>query len=315
MIPIIGVDAIRPHLDVERLIPSADAALRAISAATAQTPLFILHPNTWSDIHVKSAALPDFPIFTVKMAGWSQKLAEKGEPASSGMIVVFDSETCRPIAILNDEHLISDYRTAAAGAVAAKLLAPVDARRALIIGTGVQAFLQTKALLAVRSIDAVDIWGRDEGKTSSLVARLRDIYPHIDINIVEDLQQSAPAADVIVTATAAKEPVLQAEWVRPGQHITSVGSDDASKCELDPQILASAQVFVDSKTSALAFGSTQRALHQDLLCADDLVELGSALEAGHSYSKAGVTVACLTGLGVQDLTVVNSLWPLLRKDV
>ena len=114
MIPNFQAEDIRPHLTIEALIPSAEEALRAIAADTAQTPLFILHPNSWSDIHVKSAALPDCPIFTVKMAGWSQKLAQRGEPASSGMIAVFDSETCRPVAILNDNHLISDYRTAAA---------------------------------------------------------------------------------------------------------------------------------------------------------------------------------------------------------
>lgn len=313
MIPIIEADEIRPFLSIEALIPTAEEALRAISAETAQTPLFILHPNSWSDIHVKSAALPDCPIFTVKMAGWSQKLAERGEPASSGMIAVFDSATCRPVAILQDDHLISDYRTAAAGAVAANLFVRENARKLLIIGTGVQAFLQTKALLAVRPIQDIEIWGRDPEKTHALANQLRESCQDVHVDTIEDLSKAASWADVIITATAANDPVLKAEWIRPGQHITSVGSDDATKCELDPEILASARVFVDSRKSAQAFGTTKRAFDRGVLALDDIVEIGTVLEHGDPALDGSVTVACLTGLGVQDLTAVNHIWHSLNR--
>lgn len=96
MIPIYGPDDLRPHLDIVDLIASAKQAFRAISNHTAHTPVYVLHPNELADIHVKSAVLPDCPIFTVKMAGWSQVLVDRGEPPSSGMIAVFDNETCKP---------------------------------------------------------------------------------------------------------------------------------------------------------------------------------------------------------------------------
>lgn len=313
MIPIIKADAIRPLLDIEALIPSAESAFRAISKKTAQVPLFVLHPNSWSDIHVKAAALPDCPIFTVKMAGWSQKLVDRDEPASSGMIAVFDSETCQPVAIVQDDHLISDYRTAAAGAVAARLLAPEEVSNALVIGTGAQALLQAKALLLVRPIKTIEVWGRDGEKAAHLVERLEKDHQGIRIRVAEDLPRSASVADVIVVATGAKSPVLQAEWLRPGQHITSVGSDDATKCELDPQIFASAQVFVDSKDSAQAFGSTRRAIEAGVLSLDHLMEIGDALDLGRFNLEAKMSVACLSGLGVQDLTALNHIWSSLCK--
>ena len=182
MIPMFGPENIRPHLRIENLIPSAQTAFRAISDGTAQAPVYVLHPSDLADIHVKSATLPNCPIFTVKMAGWSQVLVDRGEPASSGMIVVFDSQTCKPLAILQDDHLISDYRTAAAGALVAKLLAPTDASSALIVGTGVQAKLQAEALILVRPIRQLKIWGRSARKVSAMVEDLRHAFPTVEIN-------------------------------------------------------------------------------------------------------------------------------------
>ncbi|AHD01118.1 ornithine cyclodeaminase family protein [Leisingera methylohalidivorans] len=305
MIPVIGPDAIRPHLSITGLIPAAERAFRAISDGSAQAPVYVLHPNDRADIHVKSAALPGCPIFTVKMAGWSQVLADRGAPASSGMIAVFDSETCRPLAILQDDHLISDYRTAAAGALVARLLVPAAARSALIVGTGTQARLQAEALLAVRAIKTLQIWGRDRAKAGALCQELSARLTGVAVQMAHDLPTAVARADVIVTATGAKDPVIQAGWIRPGQHITSVGSDDTAKCEIDPALLKDAEVFVDAKASALQYGAPARAIAAKLLVEDALTEIGSVL-AGKIRSKGATTIACLSGLGVQDLTTVEA---------
>lgn len=307
MIPVIGSETIRPFLNIEQLIPAAELAFQAISDGRAQSPVYVLHPNDLADIHVKSASLPGCPIFTVKMAGWSQILADRGEPASSGMIAVFDSKTCKPLAILQDDHLISDYRTAAAGAVVARLLAPQSARSALIVGTGTQARLQAEALLAVRAIKTFKIWGRDRAKASELCLSLESRLTGVSLQVVDDLPTAVAKTDVIVTATGAKEPLIQADWLRPGHHITSVGSDDTTKCEIDPEILKDSEVFVDSKATALMYGATARARSANVLTEDAFTEIGSVISRESGNRKA-TTVACLSGLGVQDLTTVNAIW-------
>jgi ornithine cyclodeaminase/alanine dehydrogenase-like protein (mu-crystallin family) len=308
MIPIFGPSDIRPHLNIADLIPTAERALRSISDGTAQAPVYVLHPNDMADIHVKSAALPGCPIFTVKMAGWSQVLADRGEPASSGMIAVFDSETCKPLAILQDDHLISDYRTAAAGAVVANLLAPEDAHDALVVGTGTQAILQAEALLVVRPIQNIAVWGRDMEKARTVCKVLKQKNNGLGVSVVDDLSKAVAKADVIITATGAKEPIIKEEWVRAGQHFTSVGSDDTTKCELEPAILSSADVFVDAKNSGERYGSPSRAISQGLITSDALTEIGAALESKYVRESTATTIACLCGLGIQDLTAVAHFW-------
>ena len=312
MIPIFGPDDIRPHLSIESLIPTAETAFRAISDGSAQAPVYVLHPNDLADIHVKSAALPGCPIFTVKMAGWSQVLADRGEPASSGMIAVFDSETCKPLAILQDDHLISDYRTAAAGALVAKLLAPEDASSALIVGTGAQARLQAKALSLVRPIKNLQIWGRSAAKALILKHELESDFQSVEVSVADNLQTAVSEVDVIVAATGAKQPVIQADWIKPGQHITSTGSDDTTKCEIDPAVLKSANVYVDAKSSAFKYGAPSRAILENLITEQELTEIGS-YPGGKAKAETNTTVACLSGLGVQDLTAVSGFWEKLRQ--
>ncbi|WP_208354492.1 ornithine cyclodeaminase family protein [Pseudaestuariivita rosea] len=312
MIPFFGPEDIRPYLDIESLIPTAEAAFRAISDSTAQAPVYVLHPNDLADIHVKAATLTDCPILTVKMAGWSQVLADRGAPASSGLIAVFDSETCKPLAILQDDHLISDYRTAAAGALVVKLLAPEDATSALIVGTGAQARLQAEALMFVRPIKYLSIWGRSAAKVTAMVRDLQLAFPAVDIRGMDNLPAAINRAQIILTATGAKEPVIRAEWIKRGQHITSVGSDDTTKCEIDPAILKDADVYVDAIESAVEYGAPSRAIGKGLIKKADLTEIG-LLIGSLAKSHANTTVACLSGLGVQDLTAVNRFWDKLIR--
>lgn len=311
MIPFYGPDDIRPYLKIKSLIRSAETAFRAISDKTAQAPVYVLHPNDLADIHVKSATIPGCPIFTVKMAGWSQVLADQDKPASSGLIAVFDSETCRPLAILQDNHLISDYRTAGAGALVAKLLVRKGASSALIVGTGVQARLQAEALMMVRPVQQLRIWGRSEYKVRNIAQKLQSKFPQADIRATENLRSSVAGSEVIVMATGAKEPVIRKDWIKPGHHITSVGSDDTTKCEVDPAILKNACVFVDAIDSAVRYGAPSRAIAEGLIDRKHLTEIGS-LTGLVPKSKGKTTIACLSGLGIQDLTAVNTFWNKLR---
>ncbi len=309
---VFGPDEIRPHLGIAALIEPMADAFRIYSQGKAQTPVYVMHPNDLADIHVKSAAMTGCSIFTVKMAGWSQALVDRGEPPSSGIIAVFDAETCRPIAIVQDDHLISDYRTAAAGALAAKILARKDARSAAIIGAGAQARLQAMAVCLVRPIETLFVWGRSPEKRQTFVEQLRTDLPNLTIEIAETPEQAVRKCDIIITATTAKTPIIEAEWLSPGQHLTSVGSDDATKCEVSPAALGKADlVVVDAKTAARDYGNVHRAL---IAHAPDpltnAIEIGDILIGKHAGRRDGgdLTIASLVGLGIQDLAAVNTLF-------
>ena len=120
---------------------------------------------------------------------------------------------------------------------------------ALIVGTGTQARLQAEALLLVRSIKQIEIWGRNVEKANVLSGELSNYFPDCVFKVTNNLAKSTPEVNVIVVATGAKEPIIQSDWLRPGQHITSVGSDDNTKCEIAPEALVSARVFVDAISS------------------------------------------------------------------
>jgi len=307
----ISADEIRPHLNIDRLINSAANAFQALSGGKAQAPVYVLHPNTYADLHVKSAVLAGCPIFTVKMAGWSQLLADRGEAPASGLIAVFDADTCRPVAILQDDHLVSDYRTAAAGALAAKMLAREGASTVTVVGTGTQARLQAQAAALVRPVESIRIWGRTPRKSAALATALSTDLPGVEVKAQNDLEKAVRSADIIITATNAKGPIIEGGWLRPGQHITSVGSDDAFKCELAPSVLAAADlVVVDAFEPAEKYGNIHRAVNAGLLkIQSDVTEIGAILNgvARGRCHESDLTVASFVGLGIQDLTAVQTL--------
>lgn len=302
---------IAPHLDIAGLIEPMAAAFSAISQGRSQLAIDVLHPTDHSDMHIKSAMLQGAGIFTVKTAGWSDTNAGAGLPASTGMITVFDSASCHPIAILQDNHLISDYRTAAAGAVAAGALANPDIATVGVIGAGEQAFLQVMAVSEVRTPERIRLWNRSQTKAAQLQARLQQARPALIVEIVDSRQALVESADLLIIATSAKLPLVEASWLKPGVHITSVGADDATKCELTADCLKRADLIaVDSLDACVRYGNVHRALSQGLQREQlALRELGSVLTAEEAGRTAAdqITVASLVGVGTQDLFAVMQL--------
>lgn len=306
---IIGADELRPFLSIAGLMEPVKEAFIALSRGRGQSPAAVLHPTTQADLHVKSAVIAGWPIFTVKMAGWSAVLHQRGEQPSSGMIAVFDAETCRPMAILQDDHLISDYRTAAAGALAARYLARQNARSAAIFGTGTQAYLQALAVAGARPLRTIYICGRQREKSARLAASLAKELPNIRLVTDAAPRAAVENADIVVTATNAREPVLFGEWLSPGQHVTSVGADDTQKYEVDFTCLQRADIFlVDSIDAARAYGNLHSALKSHFAAAMlTPMEIGRGLAGGGQMRRDDdqITLASFVGLGLQDLAVTR----------
>jgi ornithine cyclodeaminase/alanine dehydrogenase-like protein (mu-crystallin family) len=246
--------------------------------------------------------MPGIPIFTVKVATWFAARASAGQSAHSGFIAVHDAATGDLRALLHDDSHLSDLRTAAAGAIAARLLARYDARTVAVLGTGVQAYLQVQAVQAVLPIDAVLIWGRSRRAAQRLAARL----PELTAVVMTEAESAVRGADIVVTATSSRQPVLQGEWLIPGQHVTAVGADDHGKAELDPECFARADLLVvDSRQETPRMGGDLRAAIDAgaVKAADIDAELGELVLGSHPGRRddTQLTIAKLIGLGAQDL--------------
>ncbi|URN07543.1 ornithine cyclodeaminase family protein [Actinomadura madurae] len=308
--------AIRCAIGFEDLVDPVAGALAAFSRGLGASPLAVFAPaGPDGDVHVKSAWLPGRPVFTVKVAAWFAARAARGLPGGSGYVAVHDAATGDLLALLQDEHHLSDVRTAAAGALAARLLAPRDARTLAVLGTGVQAYLQALAAIAERPIDTVLVWGRRAGAARTLRAAISARAPRVTATVVANAREAVRLADVIVTATSSRRPIVAGSWLRPGQHVTAVGADDATKAELDPECFRRADLLVvDSRADApVHAGDLRAALAAHAVTEAGIgAELGDLVPDGHARrSGTQITLAKLIGLGVQDLAAAETVLPRL----
>jgi ornithine cyclodeaminase/alanine dehydrogenase-like protein (mu-crystallin family) len=298
-----GPAEIRAAVGLADLIEPVAHVLAEFSQGRGESPIMVFAPaGQDGDVHVKSAWLPGMAVFTVKVAAWFASRAAAGRAAHSGFIAVLDAATGDLRALLRDDHHLTDLRTAAAGAVAARLLARADARTVAVLGTGTQAYLQVLAVRAVRPVDTVLIWGRNQEAAHRLAARL----PELSVVVAAEPEAAVRRADIVLTATSSRQPILRGEWLAPGQHVTAIGADDPGKAELDPDCFSRADLLaVDSRrdTPRIA-GDLRAAIDAGAVQAGDIhAELGE-LVLGHRPGRrddSQLTVAKLIGLGVQDL--------------
>jgi ornithine cyclodeaminase len=254
------------------------------------------------DCHIKYGYLKHGATFTVKIATGFWNNPKRGLPSSNGVVLVFSSETGELLTIFQDEGYLTDVRTAAAGAVAAKYLAPRDVECIGIIGAGLQARLQLEYLREVTACRRVKLWARSMERARALSA------PGFDIEVVASAAQVAAGARLIVTTTASRAWLLGASDVEAGTHITAVGADGGGKQELEPRLFALARVrAVDSLSQCAKYGDSAFALEQGLIAAGDLVELGRLIQdpSLRRGDDGDITIADLTGVAVQDMAVAE----------
>lgn len=315
-----GPERIRAVVGFEDVIEPVAQAFADFSRGLGASPVAVFAPaGRDGDVHVKSAWLPGRGIFTVKVATWFAARAARGLPLGGGVVAAFDSQTGDLRALLEDDHHLSDIRTAAAGLLAARLQCRHDAATIGVLGTGVQAYLQTLAAAAERPIRAVRIWGRHRHRGESLARALRKRRPDLEVGLVSTPRAACEGVDLLVTATASTEPLVQAAWLAPGIHVTAVGADDSAKCELAPECFARAgRIVVDSRILTVQYGDVARAIANGVIgLAQVSAELGQVLvgDAPGRTSASEITVCKLVGLGVQDLAAAEVALALLESGV
>lgn len=303
---------------IERLVSVDDGtaaavrdAYRAVSDGRAVVPPVghLRFPQANGDCHIKSGFIAGDDVFAVKIASGFYDNPRRGLPSSHGVVLVFSAQTGQLEALLNDEGYLTDLRTGLGGAVATLALCRPDARRVLIVGSGTQAYWLGRAVsrLAGRPID-LGVWGRVYDRAEALAARLGEAG--VGARPARDLEAAVRDAEVVITATPSAEPLVMADWIGPGCHVTAVGADAPGKQELDAALVARADLRVaDSLAQSLDHGEFANGRARGLFDAADCVELGAVLNgtARGRARREDVTIADLTGVATQDIAMARTV--------
>lgn len=304
------------HLDIETIELVDNAFVALATKRAVMPPIMRLDIDSRSEIDVKTAYIPGLPSIAIKVSPGFFNNPSIGLPSTNGMMMVLSSQTGLVEALLLDNGYLTDVRTAAAGASAAKQLSRADSRVATIFGAGLQARMQLKALTFVRPIEQARIWARDFTKAAAAADELTQSVG-IEVVAMREARAAVTGADIIVTTTPATAPILRAEWIEGGQHVTAMGSDAESKNEIDPRLVAMARYVADSASQTRRLGELHHAIVEGLVAAErEEVELGEVI-AGHiigRQSEDEITIADLTGTGVQD-TAIASLAVLRAREL
>lgn len=260
------------------------------------------------EVDVKTAYVPGLAGFAVKISPGYFNNPKIGLPSVNGLMVVFDSQTGLVKSVLLDNGFLTDIRTAAAGAVAARYLAPENITTVGVIGAGVQAELQIRALKFVRGFQRILVWARDESKARSYAEKMSNEIG-CTVNVASSTEQCVAESQTVITTTPSEQALVQSDWLHPNLHITAMGSDAPNKQELDPHIITAADRFVvDRLSQSMKQGELRSALSADLITEhdtfDELGELCAQTKPGRQ-SESEITVCDLTGTGLQDTAIAD----------
>lgn len=290
-------------------VDATERAFAALASGGAVMPpvLSMELEEAGGEVDIKTAWLPGFDGFAVKVSPGFFGNRDLGLPSLNGLMVLLSAKTGIVQAVFLDNGYLTDLRTAAAGAVAARHLAPRDVAVAGVIGTGLQARMQMRALHLVRPFDRLLIWGRDLERAAMCAADLKQSLG-VQTEVISDAGKLARESQVVVTATPARAPVLRAEWLHPGMHVTAMGADQPGKNELDPAALARADLYVaDRAAQAEAMGELRAAMTAGVWEHGIPAELGEVVtgKAPGRRSERDLTICDLTGTGAQDTAIAT----------
>lgn len=266
-----------------------------------------------ADLDIKSGNLDGAGVFGLKVVSWYAGNPAQGLPALHGTSLLFDLATGAPKALLNAGP-ITDYRTGAAGALGIKYLARRDARRLLMVGCGALApYLIGAALLARPDLEQIQIVNphapaHAEQRLVGITQTVRELLEcsgaalACPISASWNIEQAVKESDIILTATPSYQPMIRAEWVRPGTHFSCVGSDMAGKQEIASDVFAGARVFCDDVGQCLSVGECEKP-HQEGLLETPNGEIGAVINGRLTgrVSDRDITIFDSTGIALQDL--------------
>ncbi len=299
-------DQVRQHLHMDELIPAMKQALIDFSSGKVRQPVRTMIPV---DIGIRGAdKLPEQGFLAtmpaaaeglgVKIVTFYPSNAELGIPTHMATVFLLNPRTGEPLAVM-DGSLITEMRTAAVSAVATDCLASPEATVLTVLGSGVQARSHLAALAMVRNFTQIRIWSRNHDRARQLANEVG--------GIAMTQQEAVEGADVVVTATSSKLPVLKGEWLAPGCHVNAVGACRPDWRELDDQAMANC-VFVDSLEAA-------RQESGDVILSGAPIEneLGNLLAGDGSSYVGQTTIFKSLGMAVEDISAAMLVYNAIQR--
>lgn len=313
---ILSEEEIRQAISTAEAIDAIEASFAAVAHGKVSLPGVInltlpsIHTSEalQGESHVKGAHISGALHFVVKVANSFPGNRDLGIPVNSGLILAFDAITGALDAILLDNGYLTDLRTGAAGAVAARYLAPSVIHRVAFIGSGTQARFQFRAIASARDISSVNVWSRSPANADNFAREIVDDRG-CDAQVSRTVEEAVRDSNLIITTTPTRQPLVSANWVQPGTTIIAVGSDTPDKQELDPNLLARADLIIADRISQCAeFGEIHHALREGAVTLNDVAgELGDVV-VGHIPGRSTddqLIICDLTGIGVQDAAITS----------
>ncbi len=263
-------------------------------------------PDFKGEVDVKSAYVRGLDSFAIKVASGFFENYKLGLPNGSGMMIIMSARTGMPEAVLLDNGYLTEVRTGAAGAVAARHLARQSIETVGVIGAGSQGRYQVRGLRLVRTFRRLLVFDLVSQRADDYAAEMSSALG-IEVIHAPDVATVARQSDVVLCTTPSQSPYLHADWLHPGLHVTAMGADAEHKQELHVEVLARADRLVcDSKAQCFRLGELHHGLEQGAITRETpIAELGE-ITAGKQPGRADdnqITVCDLTGTGVQDTAI------------
>jgi alanine dehydrogenase len=302
----------RKLVSIREAIPLVEEAfkLKALGKVRMPPKIYVEIPEYSGDLRVMPCYIHDKGILAAKIVTvYPLNPSTRNLHTVLATIIVLDREDGKPLAIM-DGTWITLVRTSAAGAVAVKWLAPADARILAVIGAGRQGYGQVEAILQVsKHIEEIRVYDIRAEASQALASKFKE-YVAV-AKPVETAREAVEDADIIVTATPSRKPIIYRLWVKNGVHFNCIGADAPGKQELEPRILMDARIFVDDLAQAMHSGEVNVPIATGILSREDIAgEIGEVI-AGMKQGRLTryeITVFVSTGLAVQDAIVADYVY-------
>lgn len=318
---IISEEELRQKITLGReMVDLIEGAFQQLAAGKVIQPpiLSMALPEVNGEVDVKTAYIPGLDGFAIKISPGFFNNPSLGLPSLNGLVVYFAADTGLVKAVIMDNGYLTDVRTAAAGAVAARHLAPSTVITAGVIGTGVQARLQAQAAFLERPFENLLIHGRTRDRAEACAKDLGEVFKDkgVRVRVASGAEELVKESQLVVTTTPSQSPLVKAEWLHAGLHLTAMGSDQHEKNELDPRMLGKVDCYCcDVISQARLLGELRPALEAGAYDENNAVELGAVIAGNASGRKndKDITIADLTGTGAQDTAIATHAFRLFSR--
>ncbi len=311
MTPVFYADQIKKTIDNLDITSQLEKGFVAYSKGRVVVPPVgeLIFEKPPGDTHIKYGYIKEDDFFVIKIASGFYENHTLDLPSSSGLMLLFSQKSGMLESILIDEGYLTNVRTAVAGQIAARYLAPKNVKAIGVFGTGIQARMQVEYLRPVTDCRTVVVWGRNNDSLESYASDMEKLG--YTVQATTDAEVVTRQCNLIITATPSRKPLIRVDQLMPGIHITAMGSDTSEKQELDSEILKQADIVVaDSIEQCLTRGEIYKAIKAGCIKKNELTELGNVIavpDTGRT-SENQLTVADLTGVAVQDIQVATAVY-------